>query len=103
MEEEKFPIPTHSKAWLMFQRISVVIALVASLATVIVSFLQLRSEKRVLEIQIISADQLTRLPSVSGLSGEFTYNKIPVTNLWRIKLKFANTGDATLVGEGPST
>ena len=103
MGQEKNPINRQSDFWKLFERFGVIIALVASLATVIGLYLQVQSEKRVLELQIISADQLTRLPSVTGLDGKFTYNNIPVTDLWRLRIQFVNSGDATLIGEGTSS
>ncbi|MBT7190237.1 MAG: hypothetical protein HN916_08595 [Anaerolineae bacterium] len=100
MEEDN---KKHIDSWKLFERVGVIIALVASLATVVGLLLQVRSEKRMIEMQIVSADQLTRLPSVNGLDGEFTYNGIPVTDLWRLKIQFVNSGDETLIGEGASS
>lgn len=103
MGQENSPINKRSDYWKLFERLGVIIALVASLATVIGLLLQIRSEKRFIELQIVSADQLTRLPSVNGLNGQFTYNNIPVTDLWRLRIQFINSGDATLIGEGAAS
>lgn len=84
----------------MFERLAVFIALLASLATLVGLLLEVRSENRVVEMQVLSADQLTRLPSVNGLDGEFSYNGVSVTDLWRLRLRFLNSGNTTLIGQG---
>lgn len=46
MGQEKNPINKQSDSWKLFERIGVIIALIASLATVVGLLLQVRSEKR---------------------------------------------------------
>jgi hypothetical protein len=103
MENKIEPPDLKKDYWKKFEHIGVIIALLASLATLISLFTALRSDKRALELQITAADHLTQLPNVDGLNGEFTFKTIPVKDLWRLKIQFINTGDVTLIGEGPSS
>jgi hypothetical protein len=90
----------HLKLWNRFTQLAAVLGLLASIAAVISVAFQLRSESRVIELQFVSADQLTSLPNVDGLKGEFFYRDVNVTDLWRLKIRFVNNGDVTLIGEG---
>lgn len=97
---QQYPTSTKSKVWKLLQRFGVIIALLASIATIVGLLFEIKSEKRLIDLQIISADQLTQLPPVSGFEGEFTYNDVPVEDLWKVRLQFVNSGDVTLIGKG---
>lgn len=92
-----------SVPWLKLERLGLIFAVVASLSTVVGLAIQMRSENRSVEIQVASADHLTELPSVGGLEGDFTYNGVPVTDLWRLRLILSNSGNTSLVGEGSNS
>ncbi|HNE06499.1 MAG TPA: hypothetical protein PLT08_18365 [Anaerolineales bacterium] len=92
-----------SKIWNTVTQLATFLGLIASIAAVISVIVQVKSESRLLEIQIVSADQLTSLPNVDGLKGEFSYKDVSVSDLWRLKLQIVNSGDVTLIGEGQTS
>lgn len=92
-----------SKAWSIFTRLATFLGIIASIAAVISVAIQIRSEQRKIDIQVNTADQLTSLPNVDGLKGAFFYKDINVTDLWKLKIRFVNNGDVTLIGEGQAS
>lgn len=53
-----------------------------------------------LTVSVTKKEQLTVLPQIPFLKAEFSLRDRPVKDLWRVDLKFVNTGSATLIGDG---
>ena len=84
------------------------LALIAiiSLAIAIASFLhQLRTVSRDVQCQILSCDELTTTSSkdAGGLKAEYYYAEKKVEHLWRLELLLSNSGNAVIIGQGPSS
>lgn len=77
-----------------------VVGLLALLIGVASFIIVVRAEKTEVAAQILASDELTRYPPVPGLTGRFTYAGQEVTHLWKVKVKFVNSGDKTIVGVG---
>lgn len=87
--------------WQRVQRIAVPLGVIASLATVLTLWIQIQSRTPGAEVQVLSVERLTTPLDVEGLVGTYSYNGQPVRDVWKLRLRFLNTGDATLVTEGP--
>ena len=72
-------------------------ALVAAVAGLVI---MLRTEKAEVTAQVLANDELTMYPAVAELKGHFTYADEEVTHLWKVRVKFLNSGDKTVVGMG---
>lgn len=83
------------------QWLGILIALVAMLATVLGLFFQFRPKRRELTAQVSASDELTSVANIPGLTAQYTYMSKEVDHLWKVAVSFINTGDQTIVGEGP--
>ncbi len=91
--------PNASNPWP--RRIGLLIASAASVATVATLWLQVRTRSVEAQIQILGTAQLTNPPELPGLLIAVTHNGRVITDLWKVRLRFVNTGDLTLLTEGP--
>ena len=86
--------------WKYFQRIGVIVAIIASIGTLIGVYYQLQTKKSKVELQLLSIDYLTSNNNIDNLSSNYKYKGEPVKNLWLAKYKIVNIGDLTIIGEG---
>ena len=87
-------------AYSKFGMVSMVVGLVALLATVVSVGIVLRAEKTEVAAQVLANDELTMYPAVAELKGYFTYADEEVAHLWKVRVKFVNSGDKTVIGMG---
>jgi len=73
------------------------IALVLTVASVV---FVIRAEKTEVAAQVLSCGELTKYSPVAELKGHFTYAGEDVAHLWKLTIKFVNTGDKTIIGQG---
>jgi hypothetical protein len=76
-------------------------AVIASIATIISLWLQLRASSPVIDATILSREQLTSPPQEKSIKVIYSFNERPVTNLWKVNLQFRHAGGQTIVGSGP--
>jgi len=62
--------------------------------------MQLHSEDLTAEVHVTSAERLTPPSTVAGLESSFLFKGQPVVDLWRLGLRFVNTGTSTIIGRG---
>lgn len=86
----------YSKRWVL----GLMVGVLAFVATVVGIVLMVRSEKAEVTAQVLANDELTMYPAVAELRGYFTYADEEVAYLWKVRVKFVNSGDKTLVGMG---
>ncbi len=86
----------YSKFWVL----GLVVSVLALVATMVGVVIMLRSEKAEVTAQVLSNDELTMYPAVAELRGYFTYADEEVAYLWKVRVKFVNSGDKTIVGMG---
>lgn len=96
--------PSKSKSslirfWDLFQKLAIIIALLASLATVISVWLQIRQPATKIDV-LIESEHLTAIPQIPDLRAEFSFRDKLVSDLWRLSVRITNTGDKTIIGEG---
>lgn len=84
--------------WL--QRGALALATLASVGTLVGLWLQVRSHKPELQVQILSADSLSPSIDVPDVQYHATYKGEPIQNPWKLRLAFVNTGSDTIVGQG---
>lgn len=94
MKAEKRIIGAYSR----FAIVGVVVGIVALLATIASVVIVLRSEKTEVAAQVMASDELTTYHP--ELKASFTYAGEEVTYLWKLRVKFVNSGDKTLIGVG---
>jgi len=99
-EEGKFETAekTIRTAYSRFGVVSMVIGLLALLGTIIGVVIVLRSEKTEISAQVLASDELTTYHP--ELEASFIYAGEEVEHLWKIKVRFINSGDKTIVGLG---
>lgn len=66
----------------------------------IVLWSQFKPSKPAAELQILSANRLTPTIDLPDLTSNFTYAGATVRDLWKIKIRFINTGAVTIFGQG---
>jgi hypothetical protein len=71
------------------------------LIAVLSIWIQLRTKTRELTCNIISSSELTAISQIPSLTSAFTYKGKPIVHLWKVSLLFVNSGNETLVAEGP--
>lgn len=86
-----------------FVTVGVVVSVLALIATIVGVIIVLRSEKTEVTAQVLACDELTKYSPVAELKGSFTYLGEEVAHLWKLKVKFINSGDKTIVGVGSQT
>jgi len=79
---------------------SIIVGLVALMATIVGVVILLPAEKAEVAAQVLSNDELTMYPAVAELKGYFTYADEEVAHLWKVRVKFVNSGDKTVIGMG---
>lgn len=85
-----------------YELIAVAIGVLTLAAALVSIVFQARAEKkRELTCNLTSNTELTSVSSVPGLASRFTYYDKPVARLWKISLNYLNTGNDTLIGQGP--
>lgn len=80
--------------------VSMIVGLVALLATVVGVVILLRAEKTEVAAQVLASDELTMYPPEPELTGRFTYGGEEVAHLWKFRVRFVNLGAKTIIGEG---
>jgi len=90
-------------AYSKFGFVTLVVGVVALLATIAGVAIMLRPEKTEVTAQVLACDELTEYSTVAELKGSFTYADEEVSHLWKLKVKFINSGDKTIVGVGSQT
>lgn len=85
----------------LIQTIGIVITLLASLATLASLWFQVRQSKLRIDAVTQYVQNLTNLPKVPQLTASFKFAERDVADLWQLKLVLSNTGNKTLIGEGP--
>lgn len=88
------------KRWELFQRVGSIVTILALLVTFVGVWFQIRSQKPRAELQVLSTDRLTLLPDIPGLESQFVYLGNPVRDLWKLKIRFLNSGETTIIGQG---
>ncbi len=86
--------------WKYFQRIGLIVAIIASIGTLIGVYFQIQTKNIKLELRLLSVDYLTTNNNIDNLTSNYKYTGIPVKNLWLVKYKIINTGDITIIGKG---
>jgi len=85
-------------AYSKFAVVGVVVGVLALLATMVSVVIVLREEKIEVAAQVMACDELTTYHP--ELEAKFTYAGKEVTHLWKLKVKFVNSGDKTIIGVG---
>jgi len=80
--------------------LGVIAAFLTSILAAITFIIQSGLKKINVEAQILSSEMLTMLASEAELSAHFRYAGEEVANLWKIKIRFVNSGDKTILGTG---
>lgn len=88
------------KTWQWFQRIAVIIALLASLATVFSVWRQVKKSTPHITATVIESESLTKTPNVPKLKSSFTYDDRAVSDFWRLRMLLLNDGESTIIGDG---
>lgn len=83
-----------------FPVLGVIVAFLTFIVAIITFITQLSLKKINVEAQILSSEMLTMLASEAELSAYFSFAGEEVANLWKIKIKFVNSGDKTILGTG---
>lgn len=78
----------------------VVVPVVALVLTIVGVYFMVRAEKTEVAAQVLSCGELTKYSPIAELKGHFTYAGEDVAYLWKLTVKFVNSGDKTIVGEG---
>ena len=94
--------PLRAITWQTLRRVGVIVGILSACGTFFGIWLQVRSEEVQAEIQVLSAYQLIPPTDLPGLQGDFTHSGAPVHKLWTMVFRFVNTGDATIIGQGPT-
>lgn len=76
----------------------VTLSLIAVVLTVVSVYFGIRAEKTEVAAQVLASDELTTYHP--ELEAKFTYAGEEVRHLWKLKVRFLNSGDKTIVGEG---
>lgn len=85
------------------QRIVIIGGGIAAIVAVIFSVLfQAGSQGPEIIVDVISSDELTKLPEDPNIKGSFTFgpDNVAVAHLWKVRVRFLHSGGKTLVGEG---
>jgi len=81
-----------------------IVALFAGLASLIGVAIglwtQVKPSKPAAELQILSANRLTPTIDLPDLTSNFMYAGAPVRDLWKLKMRFINTGSVSIIGQG---
>lgn len=77
-----------------------IVALLASLATLIAVVVQLSPKSAELTINVRNIENLTRLPGIPQLEGRFLFKGDEVKDLLSVRLQLSNTGNVTIIGKG---
>ena len=85
----------------LLQTIGLIVALVASVATLASVWLQVRKASPHVDVILQSAQNLTNLPQIPQLKAEFKFDQRSVSDLWQVRVSLLNSGRKTLIGEGP--
>lgn len=80
--------------------LGLIVAFLTLIVAVITFIIQSGLKKINVEAQILSSEMLTMLASEAELSAYFSFAGEEVANLWKIKIKFVNLGDKTILGTG---
>lgn len=87
--------------WTLFERVGLAFGAVVGVAALVIGLISfLGSEKAEVTAQVLANDELTMYPAVAELRGYFTYADEEVAYLWKVRVKFVNSGDKTIVGTG---
>lgn len=84
-----------------FQTAGVVITVLASLASVVSVWYQIRRAAPEITVALTDIQNLTKPPKVSELTARYEFGGKQVTDLWQVKVTLINTGKRTIIGEGP--
>jgi len=87
-------------AYSKFGVFTLVVGLFALVATIVGVVVMLRTEETEVAAQVLSCGELTEYSPIAELKGHFTYTGEDVAHLWKLTVKFINSGDKTIVGEG---
>lgn len=77
-----------------------VLTIVTGVATIIGLYLQWTDKKPVIDVRLISVENLTNKPKVTGLDATYKFNDSIVNNLWRGYYIIENVGNETIIGTG---
>jgi hypothetical protein len=100
LRARKPPPSSRSELSRWLQRGALALATLASVGTLVGLWLQVRSHKPELQVQILSADSLSPSIDVPDVQYHATYKSAPIQNPWKLRLAFVNTGPDTIVGQG---
>ncbi len=85
----------------LLQTLGLLIAICASIATIINLAIQIRKTSRPqLEIIMRSVQNLTNLPNIPNLKADYAFDGRPVSDLWQVRLFISNSGNKTIISEG---
>ena len=76
-------------------------AVIASIATVISLWIQLRPSSPQIEGLVTRKEQLTAQPQDKQLKVTYEFGNRQVQDLWKIRLQLKQIGGQTIVGKGP--
>ncbi len=93
-----------SKSWKVIQKIGIILAILASLATLIGIYIQFFHKKTPeIELQVLNVEELSKSLNIEGFESHFIYKGDTVQKLWNIRFKLINSGQVTIISNGPSS
>lgn len=82
------------------QHIGVPLAILASIASLIGLYYQIKKPAPSLEVRILAKERLTASPPIPALVAEYKYQERVVKDLWRVTFQVTNPGGTTLITQG---
>jgi len=84
----------------LFERFGLVFAIVLTLTALVIGLLTYFTLEQKTEVaaQVLASDELTTYHP--DMEAKFTYEGEEVTHLWKLKVRFVNSGDKTIIGTG---
>ncbi|GAG56603.1 unnamed protein product, partial [marine sediment metagenome] len=84
----------------LFERSGLVFGIVLTLTALVIGLLTYFTLEQKTEVaaQVLASDELTTYHP--DMEAKFTYEGEEVTHLWKLKVRFVNSGDKTIIGTG---
>ncbi|ENT6848179.1 hypothetical protein ACFD7L_004285 [Vibrio vulnificus] len=84
----------------ILNKMGFLIALLALLVTSYGVWEQVREKYPEVTVSLLSEDKVTDLANIKGLVATYSFNGEAIQDLWKIQVRFQNTGDKTIIGSG---
>jgi hypothetical protein len=81
--------------------IGTVFTLLAFIVAILSFVIQVSKKKFEISAQVITSDELTFFAPEADLKARYTWGGEEVAHLWKLRIRFINSGDKTIVGKGP--